>query len=169
MSERGDGGSAPKPPEKSAPGRSREPPFRGDLEAAHQRLEHVTAEYEARIAQLEADNARLLERVVDGRGGHGKQPQSPVVAVSLGFVVVVATAAIAFSILSLQRSSAQLPQPPLSVQPRTSVEPIALEPRYPQAAPSRSLFGGERKLPPCLCAGQGDPLCTDIPGANCIH
>jgi hypothetical protein len=40
-------------------------PFRSDLEAARQRIEHLEAEHEKRVDELEAENRRLRARLVD--------------------------------------------------------------------------------------------------------
>ena len=40
-------------------------PFRSELEAAHARIEQLEAEHQARVAELERENARLRERLVD--------------------------------------------------------------------------------------------------------
>ena len=40
-------------------------PFRSELEAAHQRIERMEADHRARVAELERENARLRNRLVE--------------------------------------------------------------------------------------------------------
>lgn len=40
-------------------------PFRSELDAAHRRIEQLQAEHRTRVEELERDNARLRERLID--------------------------------------------------------------------------------------------------------
>lgn len=150
-----------------------EPPFRSDLDAAHRRIEQLTAEYEARLAELRAENVRLLQRVVDANMSRPPRPLMSANAFTLICSMVVVGTVVLFVVLSHRSSPVEhvgptlLPpvssiNPTIAVAPLTTTSPLADEPYNPLALERHR----PKTLPSCRCT-RGDPLCTEILGQTC--
>ncbi len=124
---------------------SGEGPFRGDLDAAHRRIEQLTADYESRITELQDENARLRKRLIDG----DPKPQRKKLAMFGVATFLSCVALLALVVLFVMRESS--PQPVVIVEP-------------PQ--PVRTSRDAQADLPTCKCES-GDPLCAEIPGLTC--
>lgn len=152
-------------------------PFRGDLDAAHRRIEQLTADYEARIAGLQEENARLRKRLIDG--DPKPQRKLPRIAIVLAVVAMVLAA---FAIYLAAEHKSYAPQPVVIVEspepPPTSSTHTPREPPLTEAERARlkEMIAADRMrrlgrdaqidLPTCTCEA-GDPLCADIPGVTC--
>ncbi|HSQ65228.1 MAG TPA: hypothetical protein VLM85_18535 [Polyangiaceae bacterium] len=128
-------------------------PFRSDLEAARQRIEHLEAEHEKRVGELEEENRRLRARLVEQQPQQRRRSPARVV---LPVAMVFFGASLAGGMLFARgsRPAADVPLPgPLQVQELPTIGGGADDVAFDRRA-AADVLGGVRVQD---CAPPGGP------------
>ena len=121
-------------------------PFRSELEAAHQRIEKMEAEHQERVAKLEAEVARLRQRLIDTNDQQRKTGRT---FASLGVLILGVSLAAGIAIAWLTGREVAPPSAPV-------VRVIELPSQQPGAAFDRNAAEAALdavKLDDCTSAG----------------